>query len=120
MLKKSLKSFKYALMGVKILWKEENNFRIDIIFTIITISLAFFFNFSILEFILIIFVITFVLTAEALNTAIEELCDKINPDHDSHIAKIKDIAAAAVLLAAFGAFIIGLIVFIPHVTGMIN
>mgnify|MGYP001619999034 CR=1 FL=1 len=46
--------------------------------------------------------------------ALEELCDKFQPTHDPHIGKIKDLAAAAVLIASFGAGVIGIILFVPH------
>ncbi|MBI3458650.1 diacylglycerol kinase family protein [Candidatus Azambacteria bacterium] len=120
MLKKSLKSFKYALMGLKILWREERNFKIEVIAMVIVIFLAFFFRVSRLELTLLLITIAFVLTTEALNTAFEELCDKFQSNHDPRIARIKDLAAAAVLLVCFGAFFIGLILFLPYVIKMIK
>jgi diacylglycerol kinase len=62
----------------------------------------------------VVFAVSCVLVAETFNTALEELCDKFQPTHDPHIAKIKDLSAAAVLLASVGALSIGLIIFIPH------
>ena len=58
--------------------------------------------------------IGFVLTAETFNTALEELCDKFQPEHDPHIAKIKDLAAAAVLVSSITALIVGLIIYVPY------
>lgn len=54
-----------------------------------------------------------VLSAEALNSAIERICDFVQPDRDHHIKVIKDLSAGAVLLCAIAAAVIGVIVFLP-------
>jgi diacylglycerol kinase len=51
---------------------------------------------------------------EAVNTAIEFLVDLISPEFNPLAGHIKDIAAAAVLLSALAAIIIGCIIFIPE------
>ena len=62
----------------------------------------------------LVLAITLVWISEAINTAIEYLCDVVSSEF-SHSAKLaKDIAAAAVLIAAIAAVIIGVIVFIPY------
>ncbi len=53
--------------------------------------------------------------AEAFNTAIEKLCDKVSPQTDSLIKIAKDVAAGAVLLFVFAAVTVGLIVFLPKI-----
>ena len=55
-----------------------------------------------------------VTAAEAVNTAIEGLCDFIEEGHNAQIGKIKDIAAGAVLLAAVFAAAVGAVVFLPR------
>jgi diacylglycerol kinase len=52
-------------------------------------------------------------SAEALNTAIEFLTDRVSPEWSREAARIKDVAAAAVLLAAITAALIGCLVFAP-------
>ena len=54
-------------------------------------------------------------TAEALNTALEFLCDVASPEFHPLVEKSKDVAAGAVLIAALGAVAIGILVFGPHV-----
>src|SRR3989338_9659512 len=112
---KKIESFGYSLKGLQIAWKEEHNFRFEIVCAVLTLLLAYFLHVSTTEFLITVFMIGFVLTTEALNTALEELCDKFQPTHDSHIAKIKDLAAAAVSAATITAIIVGLIIFITHV-----
>jgi diacylglycerol kinase (ATP) len=62
----------------------------------------------------IVLAIVTVWTAEALNTALEFLTDIASPRFDPIAGKAKDVAAGAVLLAAMGAVVIGLLVFGPH------
>ncbi len=52
--------------------------------------------------------------AEALNTAVELLCDVVCVERNEGIRRVKDLAAGAVLLAAAGAVAIGVIIFWPH------
>jgi undecaprenol kinase/diacylglycerol kinase (ATP) len=114
MLKHSAKKFGYALTGLKIAWREEASFKIQIVCAVLALALGWALNLSLLEFVVVVFMISFVLTAEVFNTALEELCDKFQPTEDPHIAKIKDLAAAAVLLSSLGALVVGLGVFLPH------
>lgn len=61
-----------------------------------------------------------VTAAEAVNTAIEGLCDFIEEGHNAQIGKIKDIAAGAVLLAAVFAAAVGAVVFLSRLLGCIE
>lgn len=114
MLEKKLRSFGYALTGIKIAWREEFNFRIEVACALLALLLSWLLRISLSEFTIVVFLVGFVLAAETMNTAFEELCDKFEPSHDPHIGKIKDLAAAAVLLSSIAAFVIGLLIFIPH------
>jgi diacylglycerol kinase len=119
MLDKKLRSFGYAFKGLKIAWQEEFNFRFEVVCMFLALGAAWFFRIPQDEWLIVLFVIGFVLTAEAFNTALEELCDKFSPSHDPHIAKIKDLAAAAVFIASIVAFVVGCIIFIPHLLTLI-
>ena len=113
-LKKKIESLGYALKGLGIAWQEEHNFRFEIFWAAFALFLAFFLRLPQIEFLVVIFMIGFVLTTEALNTALEELCDKFQPTHDPHIAKIKDLAAAAVLISVLTALAVGITIFTPY------
>ena len=114
MLKRTRDSFRYALAGIRLAWTEELNFRIEVICAVLVLAAGWAANLSPIEFAIVVLASAFVLATEVVNTALEELCDKFQPSHDPHISRIKDLAAAAVLLASFGACIIGIIIFIPH------
>lgn len=114
MLMRFFQGFQYALEGLRLAWMKGINFKIQGTCAILALALGWFVGFSPLEYVVVILVISLVLAAETFNTALEELCDKFQPSHDPHIAKIKDLAAAAVLITSFGAGIIGSIMFIPY------
>ena len=103
----------YALKGLRIALMEEHNFRSEIVLGLIAIGLGWFLRISIVEWLFVIGAIGLVLTAEVFNTALEELCDMLRTSHDPHVAKIKDLSAAAVFLSAATAFIIGCVIFVP-------
>lgn len=114
-LRKRLKSFVFAFAGLKILQKEEHNFRIHLVFAILAISAGFMLKISPMEWIAIVFAIGFVFVVEVINTVIENITDFISPDENFSIKKIKDMSAGAVLISAIIAVVIGLIVFLPKV-----
>ena len=114
MIKKALSSFSFAINGIKIVWREEGNFRIQSFIAAFVVIFIFYYKFSLIEKSLVILAIVLVLAGEMINTAIEDLCNKIEPNSDSVIGKIKDIASGFVLLSSIGAVIIGLLVFVSH------
>ena len=55
---------------------------------------------------------------EGLNTAVEKIADFIHPTYHERIGFIKDIAAGAVFFAAITAIVIGLIIYVPYISGI--
>ncbi|MFA6463507.1 MAG: diacylglycerol kinase family protein [Candidatus Paceibacterota bacterium] len=111
---KSYRSVGYATNGLKIVWNEEHNFRIAVFCSLFVLFFAFYFNFSFEEFVFCIIAITLVLSSEIINTAIEDLCNKVEPDQHPLIKKIKDTSATFVFISSFGALMMGILVFIHH------
>lgn len=70
-----------------------------------------------MEWLAVILCFALVIGLEAVNTALEYLTDLVSPDYHPLAGKTKDVAAAAVLIAALGAVAVGLLVFVPHVLG---
>ena len=62
-----------------------------------------------LEWLIVVLASGFVFALEAINTSIELLCDLVSNEKNNMIKKIKDIAAAAVLIQAIFAIVIALI-----------
>ena len=76
---------------------------------------AFYFKISGLEWVALILCIGFVFALEIINSAIENLADFVEPNRHEAIKKIKDLAAASVLVGSITTASVGLIVFIPKI-----
>lgn len=109
-----VKSFQYALRGLLKVIKEEQNIRVQMLIAFFALSLATYLRISRLEWIFLVSVIILVFLMEVVNSAIERVSDVIKPRINTYVKEIKDIMAGAVLLAAFLAIIVGLIIFIPY------
>jgi diacylglycerol kinase len=55
-----------------------------------------------------------------MNTAFESLCDLVSPERRPLVQQAKDLGAAAVLVSATGAAIVGLIVFGPWLVKLLR
>ncbi len=106
-----INSFKYAFNGIRDLFQSQINARIHAFFIILVTVGGFFFNISKTEWLLCIIAMAMVLAAEAMNTALEYLVDLVSPEYNELAGKAKDAAAAAVLILAIAAAIIGLMIF---------
>jgi diacylglycerol kinase len=115
-----LRSFRHAARGLKWLVRDEHNSRIHLAIVAILVPVCIILHLSAAEWIIIILCIALVLSMELINSAIERLADKISPGHDPETGKIKDMAAAAVLITAIAAAIAGLIILIPKFITLVN
>jgi len=114
-----VRSFGYAINGIKYTLLTQHNFFIHITLTAIAITLGFFLDISKNEWVAIVIVIGMVLSAEVLNTAIEEVVDFISPQRNKKAGIIKDLAAGAVLLLAIASLLTGLIIFLPKIIALL-
>ena len=107
------KSFQYAYEGWRYVLKTQHNAWIHAIVSLLVIGLAYWLKLPARDWAVLILTIVVVWVAEFMNTAIEAVVD-LNEGEFHPIAKIaKDVAAAAVLLGAVGAFIVGLLIMGP-------
>ncbi|HEX7755348.1 MAG TPA: diacylglycerol kinase family protein [Niabella sp.] len=113
-LKKLLRSLGYAVNGLKAAFRAEQNFRLHTMAALLAVLLSFFLKITAYEWLIIILCIVGVMALELVNTSIEKICDRISPEKHPQIKYIKDAAAAAVLIVAAGAFIAGLVIFLPR------
>jgi diacylglycerol kinase len=114
-LKRLLKSFSYAVRGFRKTFHEEQNLQVQASVGLIAIFASFLFGLDRIEFSIIIFLIILVLLMELANSAVERIADLLKPRINTYVKEIKDIMAAAVLLASIGSVIIGILIFWPHV-----
>lgn len=114
-MRRFLLGFVFAWRGLLHLIASQRNFRLHLFLaTPLVIAAAAWLGLAAWEWVALLFAIVLVLSLEAMNTALEILADRVNREHDPYIALAKDAAAAAVLLGAIGAAVVGLIVFLPH------
>lgn len=114
------KSLAFAFKGLFLMLKNERNFQIELIAFLVNIVLIGFFRINYIEASFIILACGLVLVAEILNTAIEKLCDFVEPNFHSKIGIIKDISAGAVLLATLFAVIIGILIYWPYLENLLS
>jgi diacylglycerol kinase len=117
-LKKRLNSFGYAFKGIGTAFWYEPNMKLHVLGAAEAIFLGWFFHIKASEWCWIVLAIGLVWMAEIFNTALEKLTDLVSPDYNELAGKAKDLAAGAVLTAAFTALGIGILVFWPYVENL--
>jgi diacylglycerol kinase len=118
-LKSRLGSFKFAVHGLVSLIKNEHNSRIHLIVAFAAIIIGIILNLNQYEWALLIVVIGIVFISELLNSSIESLADHINPEWNELIRRAKDYSAAAVLISAVIAIVVGALIFLPRIISLL-
>jgi diacylglycerol kinase len=108
------KSFQYAFKGLIKTYQEEQNLKVQMFIGLIVLITAWSFKVTNIEWCLLIFVISLVLLMELANSAVERVTDVLKPRINNYVKEIKDIMAAAVMLASISAVIVGIVIFWPH------
>jgi diacylglycerol kinase (ATP) len=106
-----LQSFNYAFQGLVYVFQHQRNMRIHIALAALVLAASLFFNLTRIEMAAVFFAITFVFMAELINTAIEAVVDLVTDQHDPRAKIAKDVAAAAVLVAAVNSIVVAYFVF---------
>lgn len=104
-------SFNYAVSGIILSIKTERNMLIHYIVAIVVLFSSLFFEFSRIEFLILLFATTLVIVLELINTAIEKTIDMITTEYHPLAKLAKDISAGAVLIAALNAMLVGYLLF---------
>ncbi|MDO5616536.1 MAG: diacylglycerol kinase family protein [Cruoricaptor ignavus] len=109
------KSFGYAFQGLFQMLKGERNFQIEVLALIFNLFLIVFLGLHPKDAAIILLTCFVVLSAECLNTAIEKLCDLVQPKYDIRVKWIKDTSAAAVLILAIVSVFVGVFVYSSYI-----
>ena len=106
-------SFRYAFAGWWFVIRTQRNAWIHAVVSIAVVIVSFWLGLSAHEWAVIVLAIALVWTAEFLNTALEAVVDLASPQQH-YLAKVgKDVGAAAVLIAAGSAALIGFLILGP-------
>lgn len=111
--KSRFRSFGYAFRGWWYVIRTQKNAWIHAVITTVVVIMAFWLKVSALEWAILVLTIALVWSAEFFNTAIEAVVDLASPTHHPLAKTGKDVGAAAVLIAALAAILVGLLILGP-------
>jgi diacylglycerol kinase len=106
-----LRGFPHAVRGLARLVRTERHARFHLATTGAVVAIAVVLRVTLVEALALTLAIGGVWTAEAFNSALERLADRVTREHDPLIGEAKDLAAGAVLASACAALVVGLLVF---------
>ena len=108
-------SLRYAIEGDYYSFKKGTHLKIQIAIFAVAAIFGFKYSINATEWLILLLISSVVLAAEAMNTAIEETCNLLHPEHHPLARLAKHCAAGSVLILSIGAMIIGLVIFIPKI-----
>ncbi len=106
--------FAVAIAGLLRTWRTESSMQVHSVCGLLALGLAACSRFSPIEWAILLLVIGWVIALELVNTALEAVVDLASPEYAKLARVAKDAAAAAVLVAALTAVLVGGCLFIPH------
>lgn len=109
-----IKSFGYAVSGIKFAVINNQNIQIEILIALLVIATSLFFRINAFEMGILGVMILLVFSAEMINTSIEEMTNLITNEHRKEAKIAKDVGAGMVLVVSVGAVIVGVLIFLPH------
>jgi diacylglycerol kinase (ATP) len=109
-------SFRYALEGIWHALKNNRNLRVDFLCAFLVFFLGWYFQINSLEIIILLVTVLIVISAEMINTSLEEMVNLITSEHKKEAKIAKDVAAGMVLITAIGSVIIGILIFATYVS----
>jgi diacylglycerol kinase (ATP) len=112
-IKSRLRSFRYAFAGCRYVLRTQHNAWIHAVVSIAVIGVGIWVQLELRDWAVIILTMAVVWTAEFLNTALEAMVDLASPEQHPLAGIGKDVSAAAVMMAAFGAVLVGLLILGP-------
>ena len=111
---KKVRQISHGWNGILIAWDKEVQFPYQVGLVALALSLALLLRVGMSEFLILLVALTLALVAELFNTTVEVLCDKIEPSHDPHIGKIKDLGAACVIVAGIPSIVVTIWILLPR------
>lgn len=114
------KSGYHAFSGLMWVTPRTPSIRLGIVVVILLAAGGFLLRFTSVEIAMLVLVGTLLLAVETLNTAIEMVCDFVEPKHDPKIGKIKDVAAGATAITEIGGAVVVAVLLWPHIWAAIH
>lgn len=114
------KSFYYAFMGIGEALKAERNLEIHFVVMLLVAIAGVSFNITAGEWLICFLLFALVISLELMNTAIEATIDLCHPEIHPKAKLAKDTAAGSVLIAAIASVLIGITIFGPYLSELLN
>lgn len=114
-LKLFARSISHAVRGITVVFHGEQSFRIQLMAALVVVALAAWFSVKWFEWVVLLLLIGFVLSLELINSIFERIVDTFKPRIHPVVRDIKDMMAAAVLIASVFSLVIGLTIFWPYI-----
>lgn len=105
------RAFLYAGQGIAAAVKTQRNLRFHMAAAVYVTAFSFFYELKRAEYVLLMLTFSSVISAELINTAVEAAVDLCSPEQHRLAKLAKDAAAGAVLVTAFFAVIVGVLLF---------
>lgn len=93
----------FALQGIVYAFKTEKSFKIQLLAALLSIVYFAWLDVTLIWWAVLCLFLGFILAAELFNSALELLCDHLNPEYHSNIGHIKDMAAGGILILSIAA-----------------
>ncbi len=113
-------SFKFAFEGLFTAFKQEPNFQVHVVMAILVMISAALLRFSTTEWLLLLYVISFVIVLELVNTSLEAIVNMVSPEKQEKAKVAKDVAASGVLVAAIVSIVIAITLFLPKIVHLLK
>ena len=115
-----IRKFADAFRGVALGVRGQTSFYVHFFMAAAVIAVAAIVRVTMIEWCLLALCITLVLTAEMFNSALENLARAVDREHNPDLGAALDIASAAVLVASFGAVVVGLMILGMRIGAMLD
>lgn len=115
-----IKSVNHAIEGVLHAARSERHLRYHFYTVAVVLVVCYVIGVTRVEFLLIVLAMMAVLLAEMMNTALEYVVDLLSPEMAEKAGRAKDVAAGGVLVTAFGAAVMGVVILQPYIWRMLT
>ncbi|MBN2100741.1 diacylglycerol kinase family protein [Candidatus Dojkabacteria bacterium] len=113
-------SYRFAVSGLKLILKNERNFRIQIVALALVVVGGLILGIGHSDWVALALVAGLVLISEAFNSVIEAVCDTVSKEYKVNIRYAKDVSAGAVLVSSIASAVTGLIIFWPYLWNLLK
>lgn len=99
----------FALAGLRLAFRRESSFRTHLLAMFAVLAVLCATRPPIVWWAIVLLAVALVLVAELINSALEALSDLLHPEQHPEIRSVKDLAAAAVLIASAVALVVAVL-----------